>query len=183
MICRPRTGYRLFEAVASLLAELSADAPVLLVLDDIHWADDSSVALLRHAFESRPEMRLLVVATQRQTETAPGGPLAHALHRLTGQELLTRVPLTGLVDADVAELSLSLTGRELSAELVQAIRSDSAGNPFFVQEIVRHLTESDRSGGVLSLGRADLPESIREVINLRLAPLGDACVRLLPSPR
>lgn len=179
---RPRAEtrrYRLFEAVASLLAELSADAPVLLVLDDIHWADDSSVALLRHALESRPEMRLLVVATQRQTETAPGGPLAQALHRLTRQELLTRVPLAGLVDADVAELSLSLTGRELSAELVQAIRSDSAGNPFFVQEIVRHLTESDRSGGVLSLARADLPESIREVINLRLAPLGDACVRLL----
>ena len=75
--------YRLFDAVASLLAELSADAPVLLVLDDLHWADHSSVALLLHALESRPEMRLLVVATQRQTETAPGGPLTQALHHLT----------------------------------------------------------------------------------------------------
>ena len=171
--------YRLFDAVASLLAELSADAPVLLVLDDLHWADHSTVALLRHTLESRPEMRLLVLATQRQTEMMPGGPLAQALQRLAQDELLERVPLTGLLDADVAELSRSLTGRELAAELVHAIRSEAAGNPFFVQEIVRHLSESDQSGGVLSLVRADLPESVREVINLRLAPLADACVRLL----
>jgi DNA-binding SARP family transcriptional activator len=171
--------YHLFDAVASLLAELSSDAPVLLVLDDLHWADQSSAALLRHTLESRPETRLLVLATQRQTETAPGGPLAQALQRLAQHELLVRVPLAGLLDGDVAELSRSLTGRELSAELVHAIRSEAAGNPFFVQEIVRHLSESDRGGGVLSLARADMPESVREVVNLRLAPLGDACVRLL----
>jgi DNA-binding SARP family transcriptional activator len=171
--------YRLFDAVASLLAELSSDAPVLLVLDDLHWADQSSAALLRHTLESRPEISLLVLATQRQTETAPGGPLAQALQRLAQHGLLVRVPLAGLLDADVAELSRSLTGRELSAELVHAIRREAAGNPFFVQEIVRHLSESDRSGGVLSLARADMPDSVREVVNLRLAPLGDACVRLL----
>ena len=62
---------------------------------------------------------------------------------------------------------------------MHAIRNDAAGNPFFVQEIVRHLSESDRSGGALSLARADMPDSVREVVNLRLAPLGDACVRLL----
>jgi predicted ATPase len=179
---RPRPEsrrYRLFDAVASLFADLSADAPVLLVLDDLHWADQSSAALLRHMLESRPEMRVLVVATQRQIETDPGGPLAQALQRLAQHDLLDRLPLTGLVDADVAELSRSLTGRELSAELVHAIRSEAAGNRFFVQEIVRHLSDSDRGAGVLSVARADLPESVREVINLRLAPLGDASVRLL----
>jgi predicted ATPase len=149
------------------------------VLDDLHWADQSSAALLRHTLESRPQMRLLVLATQRPTETAPGGPVVQALQRLTQNHLLERVPLAGLLDADVAELSRSLTGRELSLELVHAIRSDAAGNPFFVQEIVRHLSHSDHTGGVLSLARADLPESVREVVNLRLAPLGDACVRLL----
>ncbi len=171
--------YRLFDAVASLLAELSAGAPVLLMLDDLHWADQSSVALLRHMLESHPEMRLLVLATQRQTEMTPGGPLAQALQRLTQQGLLQRMTLSGLLDDDVAELSRSLTGRELSAELVYAIRTEAAGNPFFVQEIVRHLSESDGSGGVLSLARAGLPESVREVIDLRLAPLDEACVRLL----
>jgi DNA-binding SARP family transcriptional activator len=171
--------YRLFDAVASLIAELSADAPVLLVLDDLHWADQSSVALLRQMLESHPEMRLLMLATQRQTEMTPGGPLAQALQRLTQQGLLQRMTLSGLLDDDVAELSRSLTGRELSAELVYAIRTEAAGNPFFVQEIVRHLSESDRSGGMLSLAHAGLPESVREVIDLRLAPLDEACIRLL----
>jgi DNA-binding SARP family transcriptional activator len=171
--------YRLFDAVASLIAELSADAPVLLVLDDLHWADQSSVALLRQMLESHPEMRLLMLATQRQTEMTPGGPLAQALQRLTQQGLLQRMTLSGLLDDDVAELSRSLTGRELSTELVYAIRTEAAGNPFFVQEIVRHLSESDRSGGMLSLAHAGLPESVREVIDLRLAPLDEACIRLL----
>jgi DNA-binding SARP family transcriptional activator len=171
--------YRLFDAVASVLADLSAHTPVLLVLDDLHGADQSSVALLRHLLESRPEMRVLVLATQRHTESPPSGPLPELLHRLARQELLERVPLPGLVDADVAQLSHSLTGRELSPELVHAIRREAAGNPFFVQEIVRHLSQSDPNSGVLSLNRAELPESIREVVNLRLAPLGDACVRML----
>jgi predicted ATPase len=124
-------------------------------------------------------MRVLVLATQRHTESPPSGPLPELLHRLARQELLERVPLPGLVDADVAQLSHSLTGRELSPELVHAIRREAAGNPFFVQEIVRHLSQSDPNSGVLSLNRAELPESIREVVNLRLAPLGDACVRML----
>ncbi len=171
--------YRLFDAVASLLAELSVEAPVLVVLDDLHWADHSSLALLRHTLESRASARLLVVATQRQTETRPGGPLAQALQRLTQQGLLERVQLAGLADREVAELSRVLAGRALAADLVRAIESDTAGNPFFVQEIVRHLSDTDRSGGVLSLARADMPESIREVVNLRLAPLADTCVRLL----
>ena len=171
--------YRLFEAVASLLEELCAEAPVVLVLDDLHWADHSTVALLRHILESRPAMRLLVLATQRQAETTPGGPLAQALHRLVQHELLVRMPLAGLGDADVAALSRGLTGRELSDGLVHEIRSEAAGNPFFVQEIVRHLSASAGTSGALSLARAGVPDSVRDLVELRLAPLGDACVRLL----
>ena len=138
---RPDAGYpesrryRLFDAVASLLAELSVEAAVLVVLDDLHWADHSSVALLRHALQSAAGARLLVVATQRQTETASGGPLAQALQRLTQQGLLERVQLVGLADTEVAELSRVLAGRALAGDLVRAIGSDTAGNPFFVQEI------------------------------------------------
>jgi DNA-binding SARP family transcriptional activator len=171
--------YRLFEAVASLLDELAAEAPVLLLLDDLHWADQSTAALLRHTLESRPDMRLLVLATQRPADVAPGGALAEALQRLSQQQFVERVTLSGLLDADVAQLSRSLTGQDLSGELVRAIRDEAGGNPFFVQEIVRHLSEGDRSGSVLSLARADVPEGIREVVDLRLARLGDACVRLL----
>jgi DNA-binding SARP family transcriptional activator len=171
--------YRLFEAVASLLDELAADAPVLLALDDLHWADQSTAALLRHNLESRPEMRMLVLATQRPSELAPAGALAEALQRLSQEGFVERVALSALLDADVARLSESLTGRELSRELVHAIREEAGGNPFFVGEIVRHLSESERAGGALSLARAEVPESVREVVNLRLARLAHPCVRLL----
>lgn len=171
--------YRLIEAVASLLDELATDVPVLLVLDDLHWADHSTAALLRHTLESRPEMRLLVLATQRPSDVAPAGALAEALQRLSQQHFVERLTVSGLLDPDVAELSRNLIGHELSPELVHAIREEAGGNPFFVQEIVRHLSASDRHGGVLSLARADVPEGVREVVNLRLARLGEACIRLL----
>ncbi len=171
--------YRLFDAFSSLLGDLSRDAPVLLVLDDLQWADHSSIALLRHMLVSRPETRLLVLATSRQGERSTHTPLGQALGRLVEQGLLERVPLAGLLDADVAELCRSQTGRKLSPELVEAIRSEAAGNPFFVQELVRHLSEFDEGAGLLSLARGELPDSVRAVVNLRLAPLGDNCVRLL----
>ena len=175
---RDTRRYRLFDAFGSVLGDLSSDAPVLLVLDDIQWADHSSITLLRHTLASRPEMRLLVLATSRPGGPPPNTPSAQAFGRLAEQGLLTRVPLAGLIDADVAALCRSLAGRELPAELVHAIRNEAAGNPFFVQELVRHLSESD-SGGLLSVARGELPDSIRAVVNLRLAPLGDDCIRML----
>jgi DNA-binding SARP family transcriptional activator len=171
--------YRLFEAVAALLSELAAESPVVLVLDDLHWADQSTAALLRHALESRPDMRLLVLATLRPVEATRAGALAEALQRLAQQHLLERLVLPGLGDVDVATLSRSLAERELSTELVQAIADEAGGNPFFVQEIVRHIGETDGPDGVLALAGFDVPDGVREVVNLRLARLDDACVRLL----
>ena len=149
--------YRLFEAAAALAEDLAADAPFLLVLDDLHWADQSSAALLQHGLESRPQMRLLVVATQRPGEGAAVEAHTEALQRLSQGEFVERVPLAGLADADIARFSESLSGRRLAPELVRAIQEETAGNPFFVQEIVRHLSDSDRDASVLSLARAEVP--------------------------
>lgn len=171
--------YRLFDAVASLLDELSVDAPVLVVLDDLQWADQSTTALLRHMLESRPEMRVLVVATQRTGEGVPSAAVAEPLQRLDQVGLVDRVVLPGLPDADVAALSRSLIEQELSTGLVRAICQEAGGNPFFVQEIVRHLSESDRRSGGRSLSGVGVPEGVREVVDLRLGRLDGACVRLL----
>ena len=151
--------YRLFEAVASLLEGLAAEAPVLLMIDDLHWADQSTAALLRHVLESRPDMRLLVVATQRPTEAAATDAQAEALQRLSQGQFVERVPLAGLTDADIAQLSHSLSGREFAPELMRAIQEETGGNPFFVQELVRHLSDSDRAASVLSLARATCPSA------------------------
>ncbi len=170
--------YRLFEAVGVLLESVSEDAPVLLVADDIHWADDSTVALMRHVLERGRGARLLIVATQR-SEAPAQGALAEALSRLAREELADEVALAGLPELEVAELSQRLSEGELSDELVGAIARESAGNPFFVGELVRHLDESEGGTGVLSLTQAEVPARVREVVNLRLARLSDPALRLL----
>jgi DNA-binding SARP family transcriptional activator len=171
--------YRLFEAVAGLLDELSADTPVLLLIDDLHWADQGTAAILRYSLEARPEMRVLVLATQRPADVPATGPTADALRRLSHGPYVERMPLSGLSDPEIAELAQGLSGRELAGELVRGIRAETAGNPFFVLEVVRDLSDSDRTASVLSLAQAEVPERVRDVVNLRLARLAEPTLRLL----
>jgi DNA-binding SARP family transcriptional activator len=171
--------YRLFEAVAGLLDELSAETPILFLVDDLHWADQGTAAILRYAMEARPEMRALVLATQRRADVPATGSTAEALQRLGQGHYVERLALSGLSDPEIAELAEGLSGRELADELVRGIRAETAGNPFFVLEVVRDLSDSDRTASVLSLARAEVPERVRDVVNLRLARLGEATVRLL----
>jgi DNA-binding SARP family transcriptional activator len=170
--------YRLFEAVAGLLAELAEAAPVLLVLDDLHWADESTAALLQHLLESRPQARLLVLGTQRPGDSGRDSALAATVQRLTQAELVERLPLAGLAEAAVGELSAGLAARALAPEMVRAIAAETGGNPFFVRETVRHLEER-QGADLLALSGAEVPQGVREVVDLRLARLGEGCARLL----
>ena len=171
--------YRLFEAVAGLLDELSAEVPLLLLIDDLHWSDQGTAAILRYALDARPEMRVLVLATQRPAEMPATGPTAEALQRLSHGPYVERMPLSGLTDPEIAQLAHDLSGRELSGELVRGIQAETAGNAFFVLEVVRDLSDSDRTASVLSLAQAEVPERVRDVVNLRLARLAEATLRLL----
>jgi DNA-binding SARP family transcriptional activator len=165
--------YALFEAVAALLASLAAEAAVLLLIDDLHWADASSAALLRHVLSSRPEAPLLIVATYRPGQIAAAAPVADALARLNQDGLLERLPLPGLDCQEVDELVRELAGATPSAGVTAAVHAETEGNPFFVGEIARHLGED------VAAHRLQLPESVRELIERRLSRLGEPCLRLL----
>jgi DNA-binding SARP family transcriptional activator len=165
--------YTSFEAVASLLASLAGEAPVLLVIDDLHWADASSAALLRHVLCSRPEAPLLVVATYKPGEIAADAPVADVLARLNQDGLLERLALRGLARQEVDELVHELAGVTPSAGVTAAVHAETEGNPFFVGEIARHLGEG------VAAHRLELPESVRELIERRLSRLGEPCLRLL----
>jgi DNA-binding SARP family transcriptional activator len=171
--------YRLFEAVAGLLDELSAETPVLLLLDDLHWSDQGTAAILRYALDARPEMRVLVLATVRPAEMPATGPTGEALQRLSQGPYAERMPLSGLSDPEIAQLAQDLSGRELAGELVRGIQAETAGNAFFVLEVVRDLSDSDRTASVLSLAQAEVPERVRDVVNLRLARLAEVTLRVL----
>ena len=164
--------------MAGLLEELAAEAPVLLVIDDLHWADQSTAALLRHVLESRPDTRLLVLATQRPGEGASEAQ-AEALQRLSQGQFVERVPLGGLSHDDIVRLAHDVTGVTSPPSWPAPSRRRPTATRSSSRRSCATWSESDRGASVLSLARGDVPERVREVVNLRLVRLSDACLRLL----
>ncbi len=142
---------------------------MLLVLDDLHWADRSTAALLAHVLCSRRKARLLVVGAYRESELVPAGPLADALAGLRREQPIERLRLSGLDETQVVELA---RGWGSNAELAASIHAEAEDNPFFVKEMLRHVAES----GTRRLG---LPDSVKEVIGQRLDRLSIECVQVL----
>jgi DNA-binding SARP family transcriptional activator/tetratricopeptide (TPR) repeat protein len=174
--------YMLFEAVSLLLAEAAAGAPVLLVLDDLHWADRATLHLLRHVMRSPQEAALLIVGTYRPAEVGSAHPLAELIADLRRDALLSRITLGGLEHGHVAELIASHAGHEAGAGVVSAVHEQTEGNPFFIEEVMRHLIETGRlfeRGGrwssALTADEIGVPEGVKDVLDSRLARLSEAC--------
>jgi class 3 adenylate cyclase len=173
--------YRLFDAVAAWLAAASTDQPVLLVLDDLQWAAKPTLLLLRHVVRSPDPARLLVLGTYRDTELGHDHPLVELLADLRRQRGVERLSLAGLDSANVAAFMEQAAGHELAGEdllLAEAIHAETEGNPFFVREVLRHLTETgalERLEGRwttrLPVEEVGIPEGVREVVGRRLARL------------
>ncbi|MDQ6605142.1 MAG: AAA family ATPase [Actinomycetota bacterium] len=165
--------YRLFEAFIGVLTEISATAPVLLVLDDLHWADRPTLLLLRHVARAPALHRVLVLGAYRSTETPREG-FAEALAELGRDRLVSTIDLDGLTEDETAELVGVLAGRTPSRSLSRALHEQTEGNPFFVEEIFRHLREAgveiDRAVPG-DLYRAGLPQGVKDVIARRLRSL------------
>ena len=176
--------YLLFEAVRSWLVELSRGQPVVLVLDDLHWASRPVLVLLRHVLRAAGAepagARLLVVGTYRDTEVGRshdlGGVMAD-VRRLPGVEQLA---MAGLSVVEVAELMSRTAGHELDDDgrrLAERLHAETEGNPFFVEEVLRHLVETgivrrqDDRWVVGSGGAVAVPEGVRDVVRRRLGRL------------
>ncbi len=175
--------YRLFDAVAAWLAEVSESAPVLLVLDDLQWAAKPTLLLLRHVVRAAEPVRLLIVGTYRDTELSRAHPLTELLADLRRDAGAERIPLSGLDSAAVAAYLEKAAGHDLSDDdlaLARAIHAETEGNPFFVGEVVRHLTESGavvrRDGRWVTEAPIEdlgIPEGVREVVGRRLSRLSE----------
>jgi class 3 adenylate cyclase len=180
---------RLFEAVTTWLRTIAASVPVLLVLDDLHWADRPTLLLLRHLVHETPHDRLCMVGTYRSTDLDRTHPLAAMLADFRREASVTRVALDGLTADGVAELLERAAGHDLDdagVELARAVHAETGGNPFFVGEIVRHLVESGalvvRDGrwtSDLTLDDIGLPEGVREVVGRRISHLDEGTQKLL----
>ncbi|HXY44493.1 MAG TPA: AAA family ATPase [Acidimicrobiales bacterium] len=182
----------LFEATASWLVELASSIPVVLVLDDLHWADKPTLVLLLHvlraATASGEGCRLFVVGTYRDTDIDRSHPLAGTLADLRRLPVVERHPVSGLNEAEVAQFIAAAAGHDLDEEtrvLADAVYAETEGNPFFVAEVLRHLVETEavvRRGGrwvVADPGTLSVPEGVRDVIGRRLSRLSDGANELL----
>jgi DNA-binding CsgD family transcriptional regulator/tetratricopeptide (TPR) repeat protein len=180
---------RLHTAVADLLAGAGRGRPVLLVLEDVHWADASTLLLLRHLARGAGEARLLLLATFRDTEADVSPELAETLADLRRLEQVERLRLAGLSEAEIGEFAWRASGCDPEAELgelAEAIRGLTEGNAFLVCELWRALIETgavEASAETVRvtrpLDRLTSPESVREVAGQRLARLAPGSIELL----
>jgi DNA-binding SARP family transcriptional activator/tetratricopeptide (TPR) repeat protein len=180
--------YLLFEAVSALIAEASSRTPLLLVLDDLHWADRATLHLLRHLIRAPEQASLLVVGAYREAEVGPEHPLADVLADLRRDRLFQRISLDGLDQGGVRDLIALHAGNEAPPALVGTVHERTEGNPFFVDEVMRHLIETgvlfERDGRWSSALTADeigVPEGVREVLGGRLARLSEGCREALSA--
>src|SRR6266536_1711889 len=172
--------FRLFDSLAGFFRAAAARRPLLLILDDLHWADAPSLALLRFVSRELEHASLLVVGIYRHAEVDEGQALVAALADLTrGQR--RRLVLGGLDQRDVASFVGLVAGVEPPPELAAAVYRQTDGNPFFVTEIVRLLTSRGRLGQAEATSPlADgLPEGVKAVVAERLGRLSDSCRRVL----
>jgi len=178
----------LFNGMREFIARSGRAQPLLLVLDDLHWADDATMLLVQHVAQQLQEMPVLIVGTHRDVELDVARPLARALEELVRQRLAQRRSLKRFSEAGVEAMLRALSGQEPPAILVQAIYSETEGNPFFVEEVFKHLAEEgelfDPQGrwrSDLQINELDVPEGVRLVIGRRLERLSEQCRRVLTS--
>lgn len=174
---------RLLDGVARFLVGRAAATPIVLLLDDLHWADDATVAMLRHTARSTPGRRLLVVGAYRGGEV--GHALEEALGALRSEAECSVLRLTGLGRGPLEQLMGATAGAPVAADLVDAVRDETGGNPFFTREVVAHLREDGmlRPGadGRLHAGLplSAVPEGVRQVLGRRRRRLAEEANRLL----
>lgn len=156
--------YALFDAVVALLETASTSAPVLLVLDDLHWAAKPTLLLLRHLLRFGDHARVQIVGTYRSTDLDRAHPLAAMLADLHRDGTANRLTLGGLDEDDVTTY-VAEAGYD-DEELAHALASVTGGNPFFLIEALRHV---DESGGVWD--QSTLPQGVREAVSRRLSRL------------
>ncbi|WP_285793283.1 AAA family ATPase [Micromonospora sp. NBRC 107095] len=163
-------AFALYDAVTAALVAVSQQRPVVVVLDDLHWADPASLRLLSFAAQHTWFERLLLVGTYRDAEIESGEhPLRPLLMPLVAKA--TTITLTGLSRDEVAALMARTAGREPDADLVDEVHRRTGGNPFFIEQTAR-LWHADDAAGTIAPG-------VREAVRRRLAQLPPSVVEAL----
>jgi eukaryotic-like serine/threonine-protein kinase len=178
----------LFSAIADILRRLATRQPLVLLLDDLHWGDEATIALLQHIVPQLTELPVLCLGTYRDVTTDMGPPFERELAIFVRQERTLLLPIRSLTRDAVGELLAACARREPPPDFVDTVFHQTAGNPFFVRELYQHLAEdghllnddgSWKRG--LTIDALDVPEGVRLVIGRRLSRLSEPTQRMLTT--
>ena len=172
--------FRVFDSFAGFLAGASSARPLVLVLDDLHWADEPSLRLLRFVARRLAHTGLLLIGCYRDVEVGRHHPLAETLGELAGVEGTRRVALRGLESKGIADYIEQTAGVDRPPDdLAEAIREQTGGNPFFIAEVVRLMAAEGRLSETEGRRQVAIPQGVREVIGRRLDKLSAAANEVL----
>ena len=170
-----------FAAVTRELFYLSARKPTILVIDDIHWADSASLALLHYISRSITSERILVIATFRNEELNPIAegqvhPLTETLRLMGRENLVKEIKLTDLNQNDVGRVAESMLGGSVDPEFIEKLAKESRGNPLFVIESLKLLSEHrclvrEQNLWRISVDKFDIPTKVKDIILRRVSTL------------
>ena len=183
--------FRLFDSITGFLKNAARRRPLMLLIDDLHWADTASLRLLAFLAPEIADSRLLLVGTYRDVELSRQHPLSDTLGELARLHVFQRLLLSGLNREDVGRFIEATAGMAAPSWLIDAVNAEAEGNPFFLKEIVAllvhervldpqhparldELQRGSRRGPALRV-----PEGVREVIGKRLNRFSEYCNRIL----
>jgi DNA-binding CsgD family transcriptional regulator len=178
-----RDRYQLFESLSDFLIAIARDSShgLLLVIDDLHWADKSTLLLLLHLARRVLDKRILILCTHRDTEAGCDDAFGHVLAEASRERLSDTLTLTAFDAAQALMLVRLQTDGPVAPEVANAICRRAAGTPFYIEEITRHLASAGRDLSDPASAEEDsgIPEGVRRVLGRRLDRLSPACARLL----
>src|SRR5271165_579986 len=170
--------FRTFDAIRQFFHQAAQQVPIILVLDDLHWADAPSLSLLEFLSEELLRVRLLIVGTYRDADAARKTPLLSTLGALSRDSECRRARLSGLSESAIGEVAERLCDVSLSDSAIKAIYQQTDGNPLFAIELIKVIID-ENTGTTIPTVPARVPSGIRETISRRLSRLADRCNEIL----
>jgi len=177
---------RLFEAVSQFVTNISRESPLLVVLDDLQWTDQSSLLLMHYLARGVYRAPMLILGAYRDTDIDEKHVLTSVLTELNRERLLKSLPLKRMSSDDISEMIKRLLEQdEVPADFCELIYDKTRGNPFFVEEVVKSLKEEEviyrreNQWKVKEVSKIEFPTTVKSVVKARIGRLGDECQNLL----
>jgi tetratricopeptide (TPR) repeat protein len=176
------TRFRFFDSFTTFLKNVARRQTLVLILDDLHWADASSLLLLQFLVRELDDAPLLIIGMCRDVELELHHPLRQTLGELARESGSQTIQLRGLTEREVASFIQNTTGLSPEETLITAVHQQTEGNPFFLTEVVRLLASEGCQSQIStpqSVSALPIPQRVFDVISRRLARLSEVCLRIL----